>query len=100
MRFGRFLLGLTFIVIGTVMFMVNIGYTSMDFLYQLVDLWPVLLILFGLSLMWGGKIPSLFAVLIAVGVVAVVIYLATGYQGNYYGPGPFALACAIITAYL
>ncbi len=81
MGFGRFLLGLTFIVVGTAMFMVNMGYTSWNYLYRLVQLWPVLLILFGLSLMWGGKIPRLLALLIAVGVVAGVIYLGLNYRG-------------------
>lgn len=90
MRPGRFLLGLAFIVVGTVMFMVNMGYTSWDFMYQLMRLWPVLLILFGLSVIWGGNIPRWAALLIAAAVAAGVIYLAARYQGFFYGPGPFA----------
>lgn len=90
MRPGRFLLGLTFIVIGTVMFMVNMGYTSWEFMSQLMHLWPVLLIFFGLSVIWGGDIPRWVALLLVAVVTVGVIYLAVRYQGFFYGPGPFA----------
>lgn len=87
---GRFLLGLALIVTGTVMFMINLGYTSWAFFNRLLDFWPLLVILFGISLIWGGNIPRWAALLIAAALLAGVIYLAANYPGFYYGPGPFA----------
>jgi len=90
MRPGRFLLGLALLVIGTVMLMVNLGYTTWDFLLRLFEFWPVLLIFFGLTLIWGGNIPRWTALLIAAVVLAGIIILALNYTGPMYIPGPFA----------
>lgn len=88
---GRFLLGLAFIVVGTVTLMASLGYTTYAFLERLFDFWPVLLIFFGLILIWGGSIPRWVALLIVAAVLVGVIALALNYTGPFYGPGPFAL---------
>ena len=90
MRPGRFLLGLAFIVIGTVMFMVNLGYTSWSFLGRLVEFWPVLLISFGISLIWGGDVPRWVAIIVVAVIVAGVVFLAINYANPYTGNGPVA----------
>lgn len=87
---GRFLLGLALLVVGAVMLMVSMGYTSYAFLERLFEFWPVLLVLFGFILIWGGNIPRWAALLIAAAVLVGVVALALNYTGSYYGPGPFA----------
>lgn len=94
MRPGRFVLGLALIVLGTVMLMVNMGLTTWAFLDRLFDFWPVLIILFGLTLIWGGTVPRWTALLIAFAVLVGIIVLALNYTGPFYGPGPFAEGAA------
>lgn len=91
MRPGRFLLGLTFIVVGTVMFLVNMGYTSWSFLFQLLNFWPVLLILFGISLIWEGSIPWWIALIVAAAVLVGIVFLAVNYTEPFSNHGPLAV---------
>lgn len=90
MRPGRFILALILIVTGSVMVLVNMGYSSWAFFRRLIEFWPVLLIILGISLLWGGDIPRWLGILVVIAVVAGIILLAINYPIPFYGPGPFA----------
>ncbi|MEW5920013.1 MAG: DUF5668 domain-containing protein [Bacillota bacterium] len=86
MRSGTLLLALFLILAGVIIFITNLGYVSPEFSWQLFRLWPLILIIIGLSLFWGGIIPrpvafSLVLVLVA-GIVALALF--------FPGPGPGA----------
>lgn len=86
MRAGNLLLALFLIVAGMVIFLSNLGYASPDFVRQLFSFWPLILIIVGISLFWGGIIPRFIAavlvIVFAVGVLALVFFIP--------GPGPQA----------
>ena len=82
---GRFFLGLTFIVLGVLAFLDSLGYGLWVFWENAFNFWPVLLIVIGLGLVWGGKIPRLVGLVIASLVVAAIVFLAL----NYNPPGPY-----------
>jgi hypothetical protein len=85
MSIGLFLVALLLILVGTVFFLTNTGFVSMYFVQRLVDFWPLVFILIGLSLFWGGKIPRLLAFVIIVILVGGVVLLAyTGGLSGYY----------------
>ncbi|MGI6554429.1 MAG: LiaI-LiaF-like domain-containing protein [Bacillota bacterium] len=88
---GKFLLGLVLILIGAVLLLVNMGYTSYAFFAQMLEFWPVILILFGASLVWGRDIPRWVGFIIIVVVVACIIGLALNYTGPIHRHGPFVL---------
>jgi len=76
MRIGTFIKGLLLVLIGTVLFLINIGYGSWDSILQIGKWWPVLLIILGLSLFSLGRIPRWIAfVALAVSVLAVSAYM-------------------------
>lgn len=81
MRAGTLLAALFFILAGLVIFLANLGYVSPDFVRHLVRFWPLILIVIGISLFWGGTIPrflAFFLVVIAVAGVLVSSLLITG----------------------
>lgn len=82
MRVGTLLAGLVFILVGLVLFLANLGYVSPEFIRQLLRFWPILLIIFGLGLFWGGKIPRFFAFMLVIIAIAGVLALA------FLVPGP------------
>lgn len=76
MSLGIFLVALLLILAGTAFFLANLGYVSMFFIRRLVDFWPVIFILIGLSLFWGGRLPRLLAFVIVIILVGGLILLA------------------------
>ena len=86
MRAGTLLLALFFILAGVVIFLSNLGYVSTGFAQLLFRFWPVILIIIGISLFWGGTIPRPLAfvlvVVFAVGVLVLAFVIP--------GPGPRA----------
>ncbi len=86
MRAGTLLLALSFILAGMVIFLSNLGYVSPEFVRQLFRFWPLILIIVGLSLFWGGIIPRFIAVILVVVLTAGVLVLAFVIPG----PGPQA----------
>lgn len=78
MRPWVFLLALFLILWGMVLFLTNLGYASPQFGRELVRLWPLVLIIAGLSLFWGGIIPRPLAfgltLALVLGVAALAIY--------------------------
>lgn len=84
MKIGPFIAGFILIIVGLVIFLDNIGYNSCDFARQLYKFWPVLLILLGISYLWGGVIPrplgiALIIVLIGGLVALIVLYPAISF---------------------
>ena|SRR5690554_1578161 len=75
MKPSRFLLGLFFILSGTVFFLINSGYGSWSLLWFIPQFWPVLLIFFGLSLLWKGPIPPWFGFSLILVLITLVIYI-------------------------
>ena len=84
MSIGLFLVALLLILTGTVFFLTNTGFVSY-ILQRLADFWPLVFILIGLSLFWGGKIPRPLAFVIIIILVGGVILLAcTGGLLRYF----------------
>ncbi len=75
MRFGTFLVATLLVLAGVAMFMLNLGYGSWEMVRQAIDLWPVLLILLGLSLFWGGRIPHWLALALVVALAGAIVFL-------------------------
>lgn len=75
MRIGPFLVGLAFILAGEMAFFVNLGYGSWDFVEQLQKLWPVILIVVGLSFFWRGRIPQWLGLIIILALAGGVAFL-------------------------
>ncbi|MGI6327445.1 MAG: LiaI-LiaF-like domain-containing protein [Dethiobacteria bacterium] len=76
MSIGLFLVALLLILTGTVFFLSNTGFVSMYFVQRLTVFWPLVFILIGLSLFWGGKIPRPLAFVIIIILVGGVVLLA------------------------
>ncbi len=76
MSIGLFFTALLLILTGIVLFLTNTGFVSMYFVQRLADFWPLVFVLIGLSLFWGGKIPRLPAFIIIVLLVAGVLLFA------------------------
>ncbi len=75
MRFGTFLIATLLVLTGVATFMLNLGYGSWQMIMQASELWPILLILLGLSLFWGGRIPGWIALVLVVVLVGGLIYM-------------------------
>ncbi|TEB07587.1 hypothetical protein Psch_01142 [Pelotomaculum schinkii] len=85
MSVGTFILGMALILFGTAMLLINTGYASREMLTQSARLWPVILIVVGLSLFWRGRIPRWFAVLVILALAAgIVAYILLG-EGFFPG---------------
>ncbi len=75
-NYERFTGGLVLVFIGVIFLFINYGYLDWTVWRVLVDLWPVLLILFGIKLLLGKKIG--FFVTVAVLVLALGFALWQG----------------------
>jgi len=75
-RISTFIMGLLLILIGTCLFLNNLGYISLGFIRQIYNFWPVLLIIIGLSFFWKGRIPHWLAFVLIVALTGGVIALA------------------------
>lgn len=88
MRINTFLLGLLLILVGVVAFLVDLGFGSWDMLRQVARLWPVLLILIGISLFWGGRLPrGLAFTLVVVTISGVILFMVLGPRDGRYAEG-------------
>lgn len=76
MRVGTFLVGTLLILAGVVLFLERLGYTQWGFSRQILSYWPLILIIIGLSLFWGGRIPRWLAFIIIAVLVGAIIFLA------------------------
>ncbi len=78
MKPGTFLIGLLLILAGLTAFLSNLGYPAGGILRLLFNYWPLLLILLGIVLFLGGRIPHRLAFIIVIvlcaGVAASALY--------------------------
>lgn len=78
--------GLLLIAIGVVFFLMNYGVLSWNFWLHVVDLWPLILILAGIGLLLGRRIP--FSAILLVFLLAMVGYsMAVGDQFEQWQNG-------------
>src|SRR5438094_1557372 len=70
---------LILIGIGVVVLLANTGILSRQVVERLVDLWPLLLVIFGLQLILNHTLPRQQATLIGIAVTAVIIIAALAY---------------------
>jgi hypothetical protein len=75
-RVSTFLAGVLFILAGVILFLERLGFSWWGFSRQVLSYWPVILIIIGISLFWGGKIPRWLALAIIVVLVGGVVSLA------------------------
>lgn len=75
MRFGTFLIATLLVLAGVTMFMLNLGYGSWQMVMQAGELWPILLILLGISLLWGGRLPNWLALFLVAALAGGVVFL-------------------------
>jgi hypothetical protein len=87
-RVGTFLLGALFILAGVVLFLERLGYSWWGFSGELLNYWPIILVIIGISLFWGGRIPRWLAFFVMVILVGGVIFLSLA--GPHF-PDPFHL---------
>lgn len=73
MRTGQFFISLFLILVGVIFLLTNLGYGSWRLFYLLPYIWPTLLIILGLGLLWKGRIPFRFALLITAILIGSVI---------------------------
>jgi len=73
------ILPLILIGIGVVVLLANTGIVSRPAVERLVDLWPLLLVIFGLQLILDHTLPRQQATLIGIAVTAVIIIAALAY---------------------
>ncbi|MGI5882032.1 MAG: LiaF transmembrane domain-containing protein [Dethiobacteria bacterium] len=75
MKIGPFMAGFVLIIVGMVLFLGKIGSCPFIFTHQLYKFWPVLLILLGISHLWGGVIPRLLGIVLVVVLVCGILAL-------------------------
>jgi len=85
-RVGTFLVGALFILAGVVLFLERLGYSWWGFSRQVLNYWPLILVIIGISLFWGGRIPRWLAFAIIVILVGGVVLLALAAPSS---PPPF-----------
>ena len=75
---------LLLIAVGTVALLANLGYLPPEQLLRLLDLWPLLLVLIGLELIFWRVLPQRVAA--AAGVIAVLLAVGGGLAYAAFGP--------------
>ncbi|MDO9535948.1 MAG: DUF5668 domain-containing protein [Bacillota bacterium] len=76
MAISTFIMGLILILVGTWLFLNNLGYISLGFIRQIFNFWPILLIIIGMSFFWRGRIPRWLAFALIIVLTGGVIALA------------------------
>jgi hypothetical protein len=74
--------GLLFICLGVIFLLINFGILSWSFWVSVIDLWPLILILVGISLFFKKRLP--FSLILLVFLIALVSYSLI--YGNRYDP--------------
>lgn len=78
-NFGKLSLGLFLVVIGILYLAKNLGWLNIDFNFNLWQLWPLLIVFWGLSLLTGRTIASIFAgIILTLTVLAITFILVLG----------------------
>lgn len=89
--FGKLSFGLFLIVLGILYLAANLGWINLDFNFNIWQLWPLLIIFWGLSLLTGRTVASIFAgivlTLTVITIAFILILGQTSYQVDIQ-PGP------------
>ena len=64
--------GLLFVCLGVIFFLINFGVLSWSFWISVVDLWPLILILLGIGLLFNKRLP--FSTILLVFLIALAGY--------------------------
>lgn len=75
MRIGNFVIGLAFILAGVIALLINLGYGTRDFITQLQKMWPIIIIIIGISFLGNGRIPQWLGLIIILAMVGGVVFL-------------------------
>lgn len=87
-RYRSFFWPAVLILVGVFALLVNTGWISSDRLYQLVDLWPLILIIIGLELIIRRSVPGAAGDVAAVLIILLALVGAAAYV--VAGPNPSA----------
>jgi hypothetical protein len=88
MRLGKFLVATALVWVGQLLFMDSLGYPALPWAAGVLRLWPLLLILVGLSLFWGGRIPVPLALLLVAALVLGTAWAVCARGGPGRGGAP------------
>lgn len=75
MRIGNFVIGLAFILAGVIALLINLGYGTRNFITQLQKMWPIIIIIIGISFLGNGRIPQWLGLIIILALVGGVVFL-------------------------
>jgi len=78
---GTFLVGTLLILVGVIISLERLGYGWWQFSRELLDYWPIALIIIGMSLLGGGRIPRPLALVIVALLVGAVVFLTLSFTG-------------------
>jgi len=88
---GRFLLGMIVVVVGLAYLAKTTGWINFNFNVQWLNLWPLLIIFIGLSLIsfrgWAGALLGIFISLLVLAFVALLIFNVLSPSWNIQGSG-------------
>ncbi len=77
--FGKLSFGLFLIVLGILYLSKNLGWINLDFNFNVWQLWPLLIIFAGLSLLTGRTVASIFAgIIFTLTVITIAFILILG----------------------
>jgi len=81
--FGKLSFGLFLLVLGVLYLAKNLGWLSIDFNFNIWELWPLLIIFAGLSLLTGRTLASIFAGIILTLTVLTIAFILIFGQSDY-----------------
>lgn len=75
MRIGTFIIGLAFILTGVIALLINLGYGNRNLIIQLQKMWPIIIIIIGISFLGNGRITQWLGIIIILALVGGVVFL-------------------------
>ena len=75
MRTGTFIIGLAFILTGVIALLINLGYGNRNLIIQLQKMWPIIIIIIGISFLGNGMLPQWLGIIIILVLVGGVVFL-------------------------
>lgn len=75
MRIGTFIIGLAFILTGVIALLINLGYGNRNLIIQLQKMWPIIIIIIGISFLGNGRLPQWLGIIIILALVGGVVFL-------------------------
>ncbi|MDE3077929.1 MAG: hypothetical protein KGJ86_21100, partial [Chloroflexota bacterium] len=81
---------LILIAVGSIFLLQNFGLLSWDIWSQLWRLWPLLLVVVGIELIFRDALPGAFGSVVAVVLIVAVLAVAVGFSGSLAPAAPSA----------